>query len=127
MPDATNDGPELLQLRYNCDRCGHEWYDLKAECETDDDCPECGQPHNSPVNDADDEPDEDCSDLPEDDDYTTADHQRFYQSGKLVLVVPPDGDHVAALRAHMGREQFWPNAWFVSDHGNAHRIEFPPA
>jgi len=31
-------------------------------------------------------------------------------------------DHKAALRAYMERTQFWPNVWFISDHGNAHLI-----
>ncbi len=60
---------------------------------------------------------------PSEDDYTTGDHVHFYQNGKLAFTVPADGDHVAALRAHMEQEQFWPNCWFVSDHGNAHLID----
>lgn len=64
-------------------------------------------------------------DQPEEGDYTTEDHVHFYQWGKLAFVVEggSDGDHVAALKAHMEREKFFPNAWFVSDHGNAHLME----
>jgi hypothetical protein len=39
------------------------------------------------------------------------------------LTVGPDDDHIAALKAHMEEAQFWPNAWFVSDHGNAHLMD----
>jgi hypothetical protein len=60
---------------------------------------------------------------PEEGDYTTGDHCKFYQYGKLVLTVGPDDDHIAALKAHMEEAQFWPNAWFVSDHGNAHLMD----
>lgn len=87
---------------------------------------------------------------PEDEDITTTDHETFYQSGREVLSrhrerysnEPTDAwyarirnsaghyewfhlgnfgdDHLAALRAYMEREQWWPNVWFISDHGNAH-------
>jgi transcription elongation factor Elf1 len=86
---------------------------------------------------------------PQEDDITTEDHETFYQSGDVVLErarylgrlqdlwyffprgsrrsSPVDlgrfGDDVnAALRAYMDRSQYWPNAWFISDHGNAHLI-----
>lgn len=83
-------------------------------------------------------------DGPQEDDLTTTDHRKFYQSGKLVLIMgEPNGvwsyrnDRGAyvsldvpnnvicekALRAYMDRVQFWPNVWFVSDHGNAHLID----
>jgi hypothetical protein len=28
------------------------------------------------------------------------------------------------LKAYMDKEGFWPDAWFISDHGNAHRISY---
>jgi hypothetical protein len=62
-------------------------------------------------------------DEPEEGDYITEDHCQFYQYGKLVLELEPEDDHVAALRAHMEKNQFWPDAWWISDHGNAHRID----
>jgi len=37
-----------------------------------------------------------------------------------------DDDHVAAVRAYMDRAQFWPNCWFISDHGNAHLMDLTP-
>jgi hypothetical protein len=89
----------------------------------------------------DDESDDESDDEPDEDAITTADHARFYQYGKLILWVQ-DGDSTVpadwstnrgylgtftscedALRAYMEREQFWPDVYFVSDHGNAHRID----
>ena len=54
---------------------------------------------------------------PDDDDITTSDHQNWYQSGKLYF----KGDEMG-LRQKMNADQFWPNLWFISDHGNAHLI-----
>ena len=59
-----------------------------------------------------DEPDE-----PEEDDITTTDHQHWYQSGKLYFT----GDEEGLMRK-MNQDNFWPDVWFISDHGNAHRI-----
>lgn len=89
---------------------------------------------------------------PQEDDITTTNHEKFYQNGRLVLeqsrtmTVAPGttseqldtwfyydngrrllgtfGDnHVAALRAYMERTQWFPNVWFISDHGNAHLMD----
>jgi hypothetical protein len=60
---------------------------------------------------------------PAEDDITTEDHKNFYQNGKLVLELDEDADHIAALKEYMEKEQFYPNVWFISDHGNAHRID----
>jgi hypothetical protein len=84
---------------------------------------------------------------PQEDDITTEDHETFYQSGKRVLMQEgsgrwymfdrkhPDGlplntlragdemDYKAALRTYMDRTNFYPNCWFISDHGNAHLID----
>lgn len=57
---------------------------------------------------------------PEDEDITTSDHRRFYQSHKLWLEIDEDEDMVAAIQARMEKDRFWPNVWFISDHGNAH-------
>ena len=27
------------------------------------------------------------------------------------------------VKQHMEKEGYWPNAWFISDHGNAHLID----
>lgn len=71
---------------------------------------QCKEMHDDP----DDEPSE-----PGEGDYTTSDHISWYQYGKLVLTTPIDSDHVAALHEHMRAQNFYPSAWFVSDHGNA--------
>lgn len=60
---------------------------------------------------------------PSEDDITTEDHCKFYQYGKLILKLEENADHKQALRDYMEQEQFWPNVWFISDHGNAHRID----
>lgn len=75
------------------------------------------------VNPADDEPQED--------DYKTEDHIHFYQYGKLVVTVPmADGfeaeDWMPHVRAHVEKEQYFPNVWWISDHGNAHLISVLP-
>lgn len=57
-------------------------------------------------------------DAPTEDDYQTQDHIHFYQYGKLVLTIPPDADMWETIQAHMDRESFWPDVWFISDHGN---------
>lgn len=65
-----------------------------------------------------DEPEE-----PSEDDYTSTDHCRWYQHGKLVLSIKPEDDHVAALNAHMLATNVYPDAYWISDHGNAHRLD----
>lgn len=60
---------------------------------------------------------------PEEGDITTEDHKRYFQYGRMILNLGGDVDHIAALREHMDGSQFWPNVWFISDHGNAHLID----
>jgi hypothetical protein len=73
---------------------------------------------------------------PEEGDITTSDHELFYQYGKLWLTVPlaqystfKKGEQIMetsdermdwrkAVQSQMERDQFWPNVWFISDHGN---------
>jgi hypothetical protein len=69
---------------------------------------------------------EDMTDLdmePLEDDLITYDHVHWYQYGRLALVTADETDFRAALRAHMDADAFWPNVWFISDHGNAHIID----
>lgn len=72
---------------------------------------------------ADDEPE------PEEGDLFTHDHTCFFECGstscfqvKLGLgakvIVPHGEDWQQHVRAYMKRVNFWPNVWFVSDHGN---------
>ncbi len=53
----------------------------------------------------------------EEGDITTEDHTRWYQYGKLYFT----GDEKGLLKK-MNKDKFWPNVWFVSDHGNAHLV-----
>lgn len=87
---------------------------------------------------------------PEESDLTTEDHVHFYQDGKLALTIQkyvPSGGRALRdgeggtwsdaegpvstgsmwrqLDAFMERERFWPNVWFISDHGNAHLMTRP--
>lgn len=58
---------------------------------------------------------------PEEGDLTTEDHTNVYQDGKLVLRTTPE-TFDQDVKAYMEKEQFWPNSWFISDHGNAHLL-----
>lgn len=50
---------------------------------------------------------------PDEDDITTTDDNKWYQYGKLYHT----GDR-KSLAAKMDHDQFWPNVWSISDHGN---------
>lgn len=92
-------------------------------------CPDCGEEIPKDIS-----PGEECSNCghvfwpeegsePEEGDYLTEDHIRFYQYGKLVVEVPLDKersykDWRSFVKAHMDKGKFWPNVWFISDHGN---------
>lgn len=98
-----------------------EWVDsCIAEIESEHECPQ---------------------DEPQEDDITTGDHKRFYMYGRLILeqddtrenrwygydskrrqfIVRADTCE-KAIRIYMDEVKFWPNVWFISDHGNAHRM-----
>jgi len=51
-------------------------------------------------------------------DISTTDHQKWYQYGKLYHQGSED-----SLKQKMDKDQFWPNVFFISDHGNAHLID----
>ncbi len=66
---------------------------------------------------------------PQEGDYTTDDYRKWYQYGKLVLEtrVSRDADHahdywMLELLDHMDKQNFWPNAFVISDHGNPFNI-----
>jgi hypothetical protein len=59
---------------------------------------------------------------PAEGDYTTEDHRTFYQYGKRVVVVAEGEDWCKAVAAHSAANNFFPDVWFISDHGNAHLI-----
>lgn len=54
---------------------------------------------------------------PEEGDITTEDHEHWYQYGKLYFTGDYDG-----LKKKMDVNKFWPNVFFISDHGNAHLV-----
>ena len=65
---------------------------------------------------------------PEEGDLVTEDNQHFYQDGKMVLDVGPDASTQTVwreLNRHMDKEKFYPNVWWISDHGNWHRMKSP--
>lgn len=78
-------------------------------------------PHKRPTGDEPEVPSE-----PEEGDYTTSDHRHFYQYGKRVLTAPAGAEWdvvVMLLMEHMEAQSFFPNVWFISDHGNPHLID----
>lgn len=84
---------------------------------------------------------------PEEDDLRTDDHVNFYQNGKRVLTLQvrekprrvgeswptrdaeegelSDEQIWKQLREYMERTGFFPNVWWISDHGNAHLLTPP--
>lgn len=60
---------------------------------------------------------------PEEDDITTEDHHQWYQNGRLYFT----GD-AAGLQAKMEKDGWFPNVWFIDDHGGVELItDFSPA
>jgi hypothetical protein len=88
---------------------------LDRDCSGNDRCPVCDPPCPG------------CDDggmdaESEEGDYVTEDHVHFYQDGRLAVSVP-EGDSIRrALKDHMGEAGYFPNVWFLSDHGNPHLI-----
>lgn len=88
----------------DCEESGCEAND--GECERSD-AYGCGEPSE-----------------PEEGDITTTDHKNFYLNGKLLPIDlgihSTTEDMWKALRGYMAATHYWPNVWFISDHGNAH-------
>lgn len=65
-------------------------------------------------------------DAPEESDYVSSDGgHTYWQDNRVVVGYIDDPDEATAqLRAHADREQFWPGAWLISDHGNAIPTEY---
>jgi hypothetical protein len=60
---------------------------------------------------------------PGEEDITTTDHQSFYLSGKLFATVDIDATDTEMwdiLTTAMVKASYFPDVWFISDHGNAH-------
>lgn len=64
---------------------------------------------------------------PDEDDLVTSDDRNFYQYRKLAFTVGADEDRDDALVRYMNTEQYWPNCWSISDHGNPHLINLDDA
>ena len=67
-----------------------------------------------------------CDNGPQEEDLITSDRKEVYSyggPGKLAFTTTPD-TFEADCRAYMERTKFFPNVWFISDHGNAHLINF---
>lgn len=65
-------------------------------------------------------------DEPAEGDWVTSDHINFYEqggTGKLLFSVDPDEDMEAAIEREMQRQGYFPDVWWISDHGNPHRID----
>ena len=62
----------------------------------------------------------------QDDDWTTPDGCRFYSNGRLVLDATDMSDAQAQRAAGriMLADNFFPNVWYVSDHGNVSIFTF---
>ena len=97
----------------HCNDCGMEWTEeYKLYSVTITKGPDYGEV---------DEPDE-----PQEEDLVTEDHQRFFRFGmndrRPVVQVPEDEDWRIHVKAYVDRTMYWPNVWFISDHGNAHLL-----
>jgi hypothetical protein len=69
-------------------------------------------------------------DEPQEGDWTTEDHSKFYEVGGrgVVCEVPRDASEAAMwriLERCMKKANYYPNVWFISDHGNAHLMTKP--
>jgi hypothetical protein len=51
-------------------------------------------------------------------DISTEDHENWYQHGKLYVK-----GNIQDVKLKMEQDKFYPNVFFISDHGNAHLIK----
>jgi hypothetical protein len=65
---------------------------------------------------------------PEAEDLVTTDHQHFFAVDTLhkgvVVTVPAGDDWRPYVRDYTEKEPFFPNVWFISDHGNSHLLNW---
>lgn len=75
--------------------------------------------------------DEELDDQPSDDDYFIEDKPNHgysvSQSQKFLESFSDRDEAEAFIRKHMDQEKFWPNVWFVDDHGGMQLITIPEA
>jgi hypothetical protein len=114
-----------------CADCGEEFDGNDPEII--DQCPDCfgiafgGIDDGSADCESEEEEEEEEEDYstnaePEEGDICTDDHINFYQYGKLVLSIEDDAEWAHVVNAFCEQEKFWPNVWWISDHGNAHLL-----
>ena len=61
----------------------------------------------------------------EEGDYTSSDGITWYQFGRKVFEINPSVQNAEeVIRDHANKERYWPAAWIISDHGNAHLVEY---
>lgn len=88
-------------------------------------CSECLQviiANSAPEDEEDDEPEGEPlpePTEPEEGDWVTDDYIKFREFGiHRFFNVPPGERWQHTVSARMQKESFWPNVWFLSDHGN---------
>jgi len=66
---------------------------------------------------------------PEEGDLITEDHRTFWEVGDFCAPVlcfseeTPWAEVCALIRLYFSEQRFWPDVWFISDHGNAHLLD----
>lgn len=64
----------------------------------------------------------------EEDDFYSYDGVTWYQSGKQIFTCNERCEEPyntsAHLAAYAAKENYWPNAWIISDHGNLHNVPY---
>ena len=70
---------------------------------------------------------EDCVPEPDEGDLITEDHRHFWEYPRRyrqhAVVVPEGEDWEPYVDAWMAKNQYWPNVWSVSDHGNLNLLD----
>lgn len=69
------------------------------------------------------------NDEPEEGDLITEDWRTFWEVGDHHAPVlcfsaeMPWAEVCALIRLYFSEQRFWPDVWFISDHGNAHLLD----
>jgi hypothetical protein len=106
-----------------CDTCGRRFVETTAGGET---CPECLAiiiAHSVDDRGEPEEPDE-----PSGGDFFTYDYRFFFEAGnssvfdvrlrrRIKVEVPADKDWRPFVKAYMDKQHYWPDVWFIDDHG----------
>lgn len=80
----------------------------------DECCEEAAEDHECPNDPSgDDEPTE-----PSEEDITTDDYEHFYYAGKCIAEVHLKESWEKAIGAWCKKNNYFPDVWFISDHGN---------